>query len=228
MEDKVGKRMEDRKETFTTYIFDLDGTLLDTLEDLTDAANYTMEHFGCQTRTLEEIRSFVGNGIARLVALCLPGGKENPDFEPAVALFKEYYAAHCNDKTRPYPGVMDMLAALREKGKAMAIVSNKGDFAVKELARLYFQDYIPVAIGEKESEGIRKKPAPDTVFEALRQLGRKPEEAVYVGDSEVDLKTAKNAGLSCVACSWGFRERSFLEELGPEWLIDDPAGLLQI
>ena len=195
-----------------TVIFDLDGTLLDTLQDLADATNYALRKQGMPERTIEEVRQFVGNGVRLLMIRAIPGGEENPLFEETFALFKSYYGEHCNDHTRPYEGIMELLAALREKGYAVAIVSNKIDFAVKELSKLYFQGIVPVAIGEKE--GIRRKPAPDTVFEALKELGRTKEEAVYVGDSDVDIETAQNAGMPCISVLWGFRDQAFLKAHG--------------
>ena len=208
-----------------TVIFDLDGTLLDTLEDLTNSANYTLEKMNYPLRTLEEIRSFVGNGIAVLVRKSAPEGTDEATLTEMTRIFKEHYALHCNDLTRPYDGIMDLIGLLQEKKVKMAIVSNKGDFAVKDLAEIYFKGAIPVAIGEKESEGIRKKPAPDTVFKALELLGSSAEDSVYVGDSEVDVLTASNAGLDLVLCSWGFREESFLKEQGAGVVISDPAQL---
>ena len=195
-----------------TVIFDLDGTLLDTLQDLADATNYALRKQGMPERTIEEVRQFVGNGVRLLMIRAIPGGEENPLFEETFALFKSYYGEHCNDHTRPYEGIMELLATLREKGYAVAIVSNKIDFAVKELSKLYFQGIVPVAIGEKE--GIRRKPAPDTVFEALKELDRTKEEAVYVGDSDVDIETAQNAGMPCISVLWGFRDKAFLETHG--------------
>ena len=152
----------------TTVVFDLDGTLLDTLQDLANAVNYALEKQGMPKRTLEEVRQFVGNGVRLLMIRAVPDGESNPLFEETFALFKEYYGEHCNDNTKPYAGVVELIETLKKKGYAVAIVSNKIDFAVKELNDLYFKGIVPVAIGEKE--GIRRKPAPDTVFEALKEL----------------------------------------------------------
>ena len=198
----------------TTVVFDLDGTLLDTLQDLANAVNYALEQQGMPKRTLEEVRQFVGNGVRLLMIRAVPDGERNPLFEETFALFKEYYGKHCNDNTKPYAGVVELIETLKEKGYAVAIVSNKIDFAVKELNDLYFKGIVPVAIGEKE--GIRRKPAPDTVFEALKALGKTKEEAVYVGDSDVDLETAKNSGMPCISVLWGFRAKEFLAEHGAE------------
>ena len=142
-----------------------------------------------------------------------------------MADFKGHYGEHCNDLTRPYDGIMELIAVLKEKKIKMAIVSNKADFAVKELNEIYFKGWIPVAIGEKESEGIRKKPAPDTVVEALKELGSTKEESVYVGDSEVDLATAKNCGMDHILCEWGFREKELLQELGGEIFVRHPEEI---
>ncbi len=196
----------------TTVIFDLDGTLLDTLQDLADAVNYALRKEGMPERTIDEVRQFVGNGVRLLMIRAVPGGESNPLFEETFAQFKEYYGEHCNDNTKPYEGMIELLETLKSKGYSVAIVSNKIDFAVKELSALYFKGIVPVAIGEKE--GVRRKPAPDTVREALKELGRIAEESVYVGDSDVDIETAKNAGMPCVSVLWGFRDREFLEEHG--------------
>lgn len=208
-----------------TVIFDLDGTLLDTLQDLADATNYALRKQGMPERTIEEVRQFVGNGVRLLMIRAIPGGEENPLFEETFALFKSYYGEHCNDHTRPYEGIMELLATLREKGYAVAIVSNKIDFAVKELSKLYFQGIVPVAIGEKE--GIRRKPAPDTVFEALKELGRTKEEAVYVGDSDVDIETAQNAGMPCISVLWGFRDQAFLKAHGASHYAEKAEEILK-
>lgn len=211
-----------------TVVFDLDGTLLDTLDDLMNSVNYALESNGYPARTRDEVRRFVGNGILLLMQRALPSGQENPDFEKVFAGFKEHYGIHCNDLTKPYEGIMELLELLKEKGVKMAIVSNKADFAVKELSEIYFKGIIPVAIGEKESEGIRKKPAPDTVMEALRQLGSNTENAVYVGDSEVDLATAENCGMDYILCEWGFRERKKLEELGGKVFVKKPSEIADL
>ena len=186
----------------TTVVFDLDGTLLDTLQDLANAVNYALEQQGMPKRTLEEVRQFVGNGVRLLMIRAVPDGERNPLFEETFALFKEYYGKHCNDNTKPYAGVVELIETLKEKGYAVAIVSNKIDFAVKELNDLYFKGIVPVAIG--------------TVYEALKELGKTKEEAVYVGDSDVDLETAKNSGMPCISVLWGFRDKEFLAEHGAE------------
>lgn len=206
---------------YDTVIFDLDGTLLDTLEDLTDAVNYALRESRMPERTIDEVRRFVGNGVQRLMELAVPDGVSGPVFEETFAKFKEYYGVHCNDKTRAYEGVLPLLRELGEEGYALAIVSNKLDSAVKELSEIYFEGIVTTAIGEKA--GVAKKPAPDTVYEALRVLGMPKERAVYVGDSEVDVMTAKNAGLPCISVLWGFRDEAFLREHGAVCFAGTPA-----
>ncbi len=209
-----------------TVIFDLDGTLLDTLEDLYRSVNAALTTCGLPLRTLDEVRQFVGNGVHNLICSAVPGGEDDPHFEDCFLAFREHYAKHMNDHTKPYDGIMELLQELSDRGVKTAIVSNKGDAAVKELNRTLFNDRISVAIGERE--GVRRKPAPDTVYEAIRELGSEREKSVYIGDSEVDLETARNAGLPCIAVSWGFRERALLERLGAEEIADTPAELLKM
>jgi phosphoglycolate phosphatase len=209
-----------------TVIFDLDGTLLDTLQDLKNSVNYALAENGLPERTLDEIRLFVGNGIRLLIERAVPADTELTVIDQVFDRFKRHYAVHCNDYTKPYDGIMELLQALKDRGIRMAIVSNKADFAVKELAHIYFDDLITVAIGEKESEGIRKKPAPDTVNEALEELGSCRENAVYVGDSEVDIATAANSKMDAILCDWGFRDRSCLEENGAKLILSAPGELL--
>ena len=216
--------MSDRK--ITTVIFDLDGTLLDTLEDLKNAVNYALRVCGMPERTLSEIRQFVGNGVRNLMIRVVPQGEDHPEFEHAFAVFKEYYGEHCNDATKAYEGISELLQELKNMGYVLAIVSNKIDSAVQDLNRRYFPQ-VDVAIGDRED--LRRKPEPDSVFLALKELGRTKEEAVYVGDSDVDLLTAQNAGLPCISVLWGFRDREFLEERGATTVVEKPmeiAGIL--
>ena len=211
---------------YDTVIFDLDGTLLNTLEDLADAVNAVMRANAYPERTLDEVRRFVGNGIRRLVEQAVPEGVCGEIFERVFEEFRTYYTEHCQIKTRAYNGVMELLEALKEKGYAMAIVSNKNHAAVCELNDIYFKKDISVAIGQKD--GIRKKPAPDTVFQALKELGVSGERAVYVGDSEVDFMTAENSCMDCVLVSWGFRTKEELADCTPKAMIDRPEELLQV
>ncbi|MCD8196911.1 MAG: HAD-IA family hydrolase [Lachnospiraceae bacterium] len=207
-------------------IFDMDGTLLDTLEDIYLSTNAVLTAAGLPPRTPDEVRLFVGNGSRELMRRCIEGGESNPKYEACHASFQEYYHTHLDDHTAPYPGVVWLLDTLREAGISMAIVSNKSDSAVKDLNRESFGDRIPVAIGAQE--GVRKKPAPDTLYEAMRELGVKKDACVYVGDSETDLETAANAGIPCVCVSWGFRGRARLEKLGAEQIADTAQELLDI
>lgn len=211
---------------FNTVIFDLDGTLLNTLEDLTDAVNYALRQCGMRERTIEEVRRFVGNGIRKLMQRAVENGEENPDFDKAFSLFQEYYKEHCNDKTGLYPGIEELLHTLKSRGYHLAIVSNKADFGVKELWNIYFADTVEAAIGERE--GIARKPAKDTVVQALKELKVSAGQAVYVGDSDVDIKTAENAGLPCISVTWGFRDREFLSEHGAAYYAKDTDELLKL
>lgn len=210
---------------YNTFIFDLDGTLLNTLDDLAASVNYALRTHGMPERTLDEVRSFVGNGVRLLMERAIPEGSANPRFEETFATFRAYYMEHSLDTTRPYDGIPEMIHALKQRGCRLAVVSNKFYAATQELIRHFFPE-ITVAIGEHESEGIRKKPAPDTVFEALRQLGVGKEKAVYVGDSDVDLQTAHNSGLPCISVLWGFRNRDFLLAHGATTFISRPEKLL--
>lgn len=211
---------------YNTFIFDLDGTLLNTLDDLAASVNYALRTHGMPERTLDEVRSFVGNGVRLLMERAIPEGSANPRFEETFATFRAYYMEHSLDTTRPYDGIPEMIHALKQRGCRLAVVSNKFYAATQELIRHFFPE-ITVAIGEHEAEGIRKKPAPDTVFEALRQLGVGKEKAVYVGDSDVDLQTAHNSGLPCISVLWGFRNRDFLLAHGATTFISHPEELLK-
>lgn len=204
-------------------IWDLDGTLLDTLEDLAASTNAALTAHGYPPRSLSEVRAFVGNGVRNLITRALP--RENcPDLEAVFADFRAHYAAHCNDRTRPYPGILDALRELKAAGIPMAVVSNKLDPAVKALCKLHFGDLLDCAIGE--CDGLARKPAPDTVFRALDLLGCT--EGIYVGDSEVDIATAENAGLSAVIVGWGFRPEETLLAAGAARVIGDVPTLTEI
>ncbi len=211
---------------YEAVVFDLDGTLLNTLDDLMDSVNYALGICGMPERSYEEIRHFVGNGIERLLELAVPNGSDNPQFERAYALFKEYYGEHCNDKTDLYPGIRELLDALKQEGFLMAIVSNKYYEGVQTLKQQYFKDYLQVAIGERE--GIRKKPAPDTVLVALKELKVPKEKAVYIGDSEVDIATAANTGMDCITVGWGFRTKEEQEAAGGKVFVKSPMEILEL
>ncbi len=199
----------------TAILFDLDGTLLNTLGDLHAATNHVLRSFGYPERTLEEVRRFVGNGARRLIEQAIPADKDNVD--EVLAAFQVYYAAHCNERTAPYPGIPEVLEALREY--PLAVVSNKPDRAVKALAKIYF----PRLFARGESDDCRRKPYPDMVEKALKALGA--DRCIYVGDSEVDVETAKNAGVPCLSVTWGFRDRQVMENAGSCYFCDDPRDL---
>lgn len=211
---------------YDTYIFDLDGTLLNTLDDLASATNYALRANGLPQHSVDDVRRFVGNGVRMLMRRAVPDGEQNPRFDAAFAAFRQYYLAHSLDTTRPYDGIMTMLRSLKSRGCRLAVVSNKFCAATEELCRHFFDGLIEVAIGENEAAGIRKKPAPDTVFEALRQLGVGPDGAVYVGDSDVDIQTARNAQLPCISVLWGFRDRDFLTANGATTFVAAPLDMV--
>lgn len=206
-------------------IFDLDGTLLNTLDDLADSTNYALSKFGYPTRTIEEVRQFVGNGVAKLIERAIPDGKNNSNFEKCLSIFKENYAQNMYNKTAPYNGIIEMLSNLKSKGIKIAVVSNKFDLAVKELCKKYFEGFIDFAAGENEAQGINKKPAPDTVLSILRKFSFSPEDAIYVGDSDVDIMTAKNSKMPCISVTWGFRDEKFLLKSGATILINAPSEI---
>ncbi len=211
---------------YDTVIFDLDGTLLDTLDDLHASVNFALEKHGFLLRSKRDVRSFLGNGIRNLVECSMPAGASVLQTDRVFEDFKAHYIVHCEDQTRPYEGIPELLEDFRKRKVQMAIVSNKADNAVKELAEKYFSGFVETAIGERQ--GVRRKPEPDSVFEAMKSLAAKKEKTLYVGDSEVDRKTAENAGLDCVLVSWGFREEDFLHTLNPEYLIHRPEELVDI
>lgn len=211
---------------YDTFIFDLDGTLLDTLGDLAAAVNYSLRTYGMPEHSLDDVRCFVGNGVRLLMERAVPCGAENPQFDDAFATFRAYYLEHSLDTTRPYDGIPEVLRELKRRGKRLAVVSNKFQAATEELCCHFFPDTIEAAIGENEAAGIRKKPAPDTVREALRRLGTAGR-AVYVGDSDVDIQTAANSGLPCISVLWGFRGRDFLLQHGATAFAAAPMDLLQ-
>ena len=211
---------------YQTAVFDLDGTLLDTLEDLYLATNHALTRHGLPCRSRDEVRLFVGNGVEMLIRRAVPAGTDEETTLAVLADFKTAYAAICEDHTKPYDGILDMLRALRERGIRVAVVSNKFDAATKKLCKKYFGDLVKVAIGERA--GVRKKPAPDTVYEALRELGATLDSAVYIGDSDVDIQTARNCGMPCISVTWGLRDKDFLIENGAKALVDTPESLLGV
>ena len=207
-------------------IWDLDGTLLNTLDDLAASVNAALAMNGMPLRSTEEVRAFVGNGIRNLMMRAVPGGEATPAFDKALEDFPRHYGAHSRDRTRPYDGILEMLDKLSAAGVKHAIVSNKIDFAVKELSRAYFGERMCAAIGDDPSRA--RKPAPDSVLAAMREMGVTAQETVYVGDSDVDVLTARNAGVPCVAVLWGFRDEACLRAAGAERLARTPDELREI
>ena len=207
------------------YIFDLDGTLLDTLRDLAASVNYAMEQCHYPTHSIDKVRMMVGNGVATLIKRAVPSGTSGEDTAHALDIFKQHYMEHGEDTTRPYDGILELLSTLKQQGKQIAVVSNKFDAATKALCDKYFPNLIDIALGENEAEGIRKKPAPDMVFKAMKQLHATPEECVYIGDSDVDFQTAQNAGIPCISVLWGFRTKEFLQSHGATIFVEKPEEI---
>ncbi len=207
-------------------VFDMDGTILNTLEDLADSTNYALKANGLPERTIDEVRRFVGNGIRLLIERAVPTDTDKELTDKVFDTFKEYYKTHCAVKTRPYDGIKDVLLELRKAGCLTAVVSNKADFAVQDLCKDYFDNLFDFAIGERE--GIKKKPAPDSVFEVLSKLNVEKDDAVYIGDSDVDFATSVNAGMDVIMVGWGFRDAEFLREKGVKRIIKQPSEILDI
>ena len=202
-------------------LFDLDGTLLNSLEDLKDSTNYALSQYGCPERTIEEIRRFIGTGARRLIAQALPGKENDPPVDEVLATYQAYYALHAQNKTAPYAGVLEAVEKIAQK-YPVAIVSNKPDKAVKILCA----DYFPGIYARGESTDCPRKPAPDMLYKAMAEIG--VEKCVYVGDSEVDAITAGNAGAPCLSVLWGFRDREEIAENGGKHFCTDPADMPQI
>ena len=211
---------------YSTVIFDLDGTLIDTLGDLRNSVNYTLSLKGFPGRTYDEVKSFVGNGIAKLVSRALPAGTDEKTFEECLAVFRKHYLEHSLDLTAPYPGICETLAELKKAGVKTAVVTNKTEDAAVKIVNHFFGGSIDVTVGQ--SDALAPKPAPDGVFAAMKKLGSAPEECVYAGDSEVDCATARNAGLPVIGCAWGFRDRCTLENEKADYIIDRPEGIIEI
>ena len=209
---------------YSTILFDMDGTVLDTLQDLWASTNAVLRELGHPERSLDDIRSYVGNGARNQIRRALPEGSGDDAIDDALSRYRAHYAAHCRDHTKPYPGVVEALRRLKDAGKKLAVVSNKPDAAVRLLSDEHFGGLLDVAIGE--TPALRRKPAPDTVDAALAALGAEKTGAVYVGDSEVDVATAQNAGLPLIAVSWGFRSREALQAAGATTIVDTPEELL--
>ena len=210
--------------SYQTILFDFDGTLLYTVEDLANAVNYAIGKRGYPTHSIPAIQRMVGNGVNKLVARALPRGFDTPDYEAIMDDFRAHYQRHCFDSTRPYDGVLEMLLAFRAQGRKLAIVTNKYQTAAEALRQRFFAEAVPLIVGDLE--GRARKPAPDGALLALEALGSDGTDAVYVGDTEVDLQTAQNAGLDFAAVSWGYRSRAELEALHIRKIADSPQALL--
>lgn len=208
---------------YKMVIFDMDGTILDTLEDLKNCINYALEVSGFPTRTTDEVRMFVGNGLWKLVERAVPAGTSEEEKEHVFKELTSYYKDHCTDNTKAYAGILELLRSLRDQSYMTAVVSNKADFAVQELVRDYFDGLFDYAVGERED--VRKKPAPDAVNAILNKYGLNPSDAIYVGDSDVDIETAKNANMDCISVLWGFRDRVFLEQHGASVYAEKPEDI---
>lgn len=209
-------------------IFDLDGTLLNTLEDLTDSTNFALDSCSFSKRTLDEVRNFVGNGVYMLIERAVPKNTSKDKIESCLAIFKKHYSNNMYNKTSPYIGILEMLEYLKENGYKIAVVSNKFDSAVKELCEKYFKGFIDYSAGENEAAGIRKKPAPDTVLKVLKNFNLNCAQAVYVGDSEVDILTAKNSKIPCISVTWGFKSKEFLVKNQAKYIAETPQEIIEI
>lgn len=200
-------------------VFDLDGTLLNTLEDLADAVNYSLAQFGMPQRTIEEVRNYVGNGIRLLIERSVPNGTDLPVIDNVFECFKKYYQEHCNDNTKAYDGIIGMLKELKQSGIKLAVLSNKAQNAVTKLCDIYFDNLLDITFGARE--GIAKKPAPDALLECAAIADIALEDIAYIGDSDVDVLTARNAGVDCIAVSWGFRDKGVLIKAGADKIADN-------
>ena len=207
-------------------VFDLDGTILDTLEDLYLSVDFALRQNRLPERSLEEVRQFVGNGIRKLIERAVPAGSSEELIARVHADFTAHYASHCADHTKEYNGITEMLQTIRNAGMQTAVVSNKADYGVQTLIADYFPGLFDYAVGERE--GVRRKPAPDAVNAILEKLSVSRERAVYIGDSDVDIETAKNAGMDCISVDWGFRSTAFLIDHGARLIVSDPEELHKI
>lgn len=211
---------------YKLVIFDMDGTILYTLDDICDGVNASLSKHGLPVRTKDEIRCHIGNGIRHEIESSVPEGTKESMIDAVFHDFHAWYEIHCNDRTRPYDGIVELLEDLKQAGIHCAVVSNKADYAVKALNEIYFKGLLEAGVGEKD--GIARKPAPDEVDEVLRLLNMERNRAVYIGDSEVDIETAANAGMDCIGVSWGYRDRKWLQECGAEVIVDDVSQLRQL
>ena len=211
---------------YTTIVFDCDGTLLDTLTDLRNAVNYVLRAHDLPERSVPEVKAALGNGVAHLMRQSLPDSISEAEFNTCLDEFKAYYGEHLQDYTAPYPGMLDVLDTLRAKGYKLAIVSNKIQEGITPLNKEYFGDRLPVAIGERP--GLQRKPAPDMVLQALKELDSTQDESIYIGDSEVDVATAKNSGLLCIGVTWGFRDEQLHKDLGVKYIARKAEDIVTI
>jgi len=208
---------------YQAVLFDMDGTVLDTLADLTNAVNHILDEYAMPRRTPREVASFLGNGAARLLSKSVPAGTSDARLAEMLRVYQPWYDSHCAILTAPYPGILTLMKSLREAGVKQAVISNKQDSAVKRLAAEHFPGLLETAVGE--SAAVRRKPNPDAVLAALREMDVAPEDAVYVGDTEVDLQTAENAGLACAVVGWGFRTEDELRAAGAERIFHSAVEL---
>ena len=211
---------------YKAYIFDLDGTLLDTLLDLANAVNYAMREKGYPERTLQEVRGFIGNGIKVLIKRAVPEGTSDDDYEEALAIFTKYYLEHIADYTKPYDGMIDVVKALQKRGCKVAVLSNKAHFAAQAVVKDFFGDIFDMVVGKMDE--FPTKPEPDSLFYTMKSLGVMAEESVYIGDSDVDVLTAHNAGLPCIGVTWGNRDEDVLLASGAEYIAHTPQEILNI
>ena len=211
---------------YNTIIFDLDGTLLNTLVDIKDSVNYALKKCEFPKRSVEEINTFVGNGTNVLIKKSVPANTPKDELDNCTEIYRKHYKNNMTNKTAPYDGILEMLKKLKDDGYKLAVVSNKFNSAVKTLCKKYFSEFLEVAIGENSN--VKRKPAPDTVFEAMKELDSKKKDCIYVGDSDVDVNTAHNAGIECIGVSWGFRGREVLDKEGADYIIDRPKEIYNI
>lgn len=211
---------------YKAVIFDMDGTILNTLEDLKNATNYSLRQFGMPERSLEEVRMFVGNGIRKLVERAVPAGTPKENIDQVFDVFLEYYEIHSADNTSPYPGILELVEKLKKSGIKTAVSTNKADVPAQELGREYFNGIFDLIVGQQD--GLKVKPAPDSVNKILSILDIQKKDAIYIGDSDVDVQTAKNSGLDFIGVSWGFRGREFLEKNGAKNIVDNANEILDL
>lgn len=214
-----------KKNKYSAAVFDMDGTILDTLEDLAGAINYALRQNGLAEHSIDEVRNFVGNGLKKLVERAVPDSTPFQVQEKVFETFNDYYKNHCSVNTKPYPGIIEMLKELKESGMKLAVCSNKPDYGVKALCNQHFKGLFDIALGIKE--GLKTKPNPDTVNEILKDLNCEKKAAIYIGDSDVDIQTAKNAEIDCISVCWGFRSKEFLLQNGAKKIVSNAEELLK-